>query len=209
MPVFTSSATPTKRNERKSINFVGLQLTKDPVPVDHSVSTIQDTTDSRFLHTKLTSEKNSRNVKEITRPSRKSVLEKEPRSIHQNNSPLCRNSIQQVDLTSPQQTSPGHTSYRTWPSQYSGNVVPNKKIPSTLPSYYSGHVVINQKIPSTPPNYIGHGMRPGEYSGILVQNQKLPTSALPQKSNSNQSIPTRITSRKQRTNGRSNRLIRL
>ena len=147
---------PTKRNETNSINLVGLQLTKDPVPVDRSVSTIQDTTDSGFWHTKLTSEKNSRNVKEITCPSRKSVLDKEPRSIYQNNSPLCRNSIQQVHLTSPQPTSPGHTSYKTWPSQYSGNVVPNQKMPSTPPSHYSGNVVQNQKIPSTPPSYIGH-----------------------------------------------------
>ena len=175
--------------------------------MDHSVFTIQDTTDSGFSHTKLNSEKNSRNVKEITRPSRKSVLEKEPRPIYQNNSPLCRNSIQQVDLTSPQPTSPGHTSYRTWPSQYSGNVVQNKKIPSTPPSHYSGNIVQNQKIPSTPCSYIGHRMRPGEYSGIPVQNQKLSTSALPQKSNSNQSIATRITSRKQRTNGRSKQFV--
>ena len=41
---------PTKRNETNSINLVGLQLTKDPVPVDHSVSTIQDTTDSGFFN---------------------------------------------------------------------------------------------------------------------------------------------------------------
>ena len=176
---------PTKRNERNSINLVGLQLPKDPVPVEHSVSTTRYNRLWVFVH-KANLGKNCRNVNEITRPSRQSVLEKEPRSIYQNNSPLCRNSIQQVNLTSPQPTS--GTSYRTWPSHYSGNVVQNRKVPST------------------PPSYIGHRTRPGEYSGSLVQNQKLSISALPQKSNSNQSIPTRITSRKQRTNGRGKKI---
>ena len=47
---------PTKRNERNATNLVRLQLTKEPFHVDHSVSTTQDTTDSGFLHIKLTSE---------------------------------------------------------------------------------------------------------------------------------------------------------
>ena len=43
---------------------------------------------------------NDRNAQEITRPSRQSVVEKEPCFIYQNNNQLFQNSTQQVDLTS-------------------------------------------------------------------------------------------------------------
>ena len=74
----------------------------------------------------------------------------------------------------------------------------------------SGNVIQNQKKQCNPTSYTGHTTRPSQtsqFSGNVVQNQKLPSSVLPQKSNSNQPIPTRITSRKQRTNGRGNKFV--
>ena len=100
----------TKRIEkRNSTKLVRLRSAKDSVHTDHPIPTTQDATDTELLHINSVSEMNDRNAKEITRPSRQSVVEKEPRFIYRNNNQLFQNSVQQVDLTSSQPTPPNYT----------------------------------------------------------------------------------------------------
>ena len=141
----TSSESTKRIEERNSTKLVRLRSTKNSVHIDHPIPKTQGTTDTGPFHVNSTSEMNDRDAQEITRPSRQSVVEKEPCFIYQNNNQLFQNSTQQIDLTSSQPTPPRYTGHTTRPSQYSGKRRVQQKPPSIVFAQKSNS---NQSIPT-------------------------------------------------------------